>query len=152
VELLRRLCLDATGRPQMPAGYLSPAVPPAFRTTSKAGRRPIALFTRTPGSWYRHREPLFRARLGGLGKTVWPKRAERLSLSPTAWFGLRERDRSAPGPPPGRLATLAAPPPAPEQTALNAIHWAERCELLRSRQAGLTDTECGRGTAEQRER
>ena len=91
--------------------------------------------------------------MGGLGKTDWPKRAERLSLShPGHGVGCA----SATGLLPALLrgASLRSPPlpRPPEQTALNAIPWAERCELLRSRQAGFTDTECGRATAEQRER
>jgi len=114
---LRGLGLDSTGRPEMPAAHLSPAVPPGVGVAHPAPLWSISMFTERPRAWYTDGEPLFQPAWAVLPKTLSPGGSGGSLLSLTR--GPRDATHAwcAPGPPPGRLAPLAAPPPAPEHTA-----------------------------------
>ena len=115
VEPLRGLGLDSTGRLEMPAAHLSPAVPPGVGTANPARLWSIRMFTGGARAWYTDGEPLFQPAWAVLPKTFSPSGSGGSLLSLRR--GPRDAPWCAPGPPPGRLAPLAAPPPAPEHTA-----------------------------------
>lgn len=111
VEPLRGLGLDSTGRPEMPAAHLSPAVPPGLSVANPAPRWSISMFTERPRAWYTDGEPLFQPAWAVLPKTPSP------SGSGGSLLSLRRGPRDArlvcSGPSSGAARSARRPSPGP---------------------------------------
>jgi hypothetical protein len=111
VEPLRGLGLDSTGRPEMPAAHLSPAVPPGVGVAHPARRWSISLFTEGPRAWYTDGEPLFQPAWAVFPKTFSPSGSGGSLLSLRR--GPREARLVCSGPSSGAARSARRPSPGP---------------------------------------